>query len=213
MFGVGFSEILMIAVVAVIFLGPDKLPGAMVEIAKFIKKAKSAVTDAKESLNSELNLEELKKELGLDDIKNEALAYKQELLEAREKLAQLNPIDQFKEQKEKTKAEIAEMDNSFHEDINQLSQSNQAQPEHEAQIQTPISNEIPQEPDQPIQHDATPANEPQQVVHEPQQTTSEVTPKEAPQEASKPSISPSPYQTAYDSKTYKALKERNNDNA
>ncbi len=212
MFGVGFSEILMIAIVAVIFLGPDKLPGAMVEIAKFIKKAKSAVTDAKESLNSELNLEELKKELGLDDIKNEALAYKQELLEAREKLAQLNPIDQFKEQKEKTKAETAEMESSFHEDANKLSQTNQAKQEHEAQTQTSTSDEIPQEPDQPTQHNTEPINKPRQVTHEPQQTFKQ-TSKEMPQEAPEPSVAPSPYQTAYDSKTYKALKERNNDNA
>ncbi len=212
MFGVGFSEILMIAVVAVIFLGPDKLPGAMVEIAKFIKKAKSAVTDAKESLNSELNLDELKKEMGLDDIKNEALAYKQELLEAREKLAQLNPIDQFKEQKEKTEAEIAEVENSFYEDTNKLSQVNQTTQEDEAQTQSPISDEIPQEPDQPTQHNTAPINKPQQVAHEPQQTFKQ-TSQEMPQEAPEPSVTPSPYQTAYDSKTYKALKERNNDNA
>ena len=36
----GFTEILLIAIVAILFLGPDKLPGAMVEIAKFIKGAK-----------------------------------------------------------------------------------------------------------------------------------------------------------------------------
>jgi len=43
MFGMGFSEILFIAVIAIIFLGPEKLPGAMVEIAKFIKNAKNAI--------------------------------------------------------------------------------------------------------------------------------------------------------------------------
>ncbi len=32
MFGMGFTEILMIAVVAIIFLGPDKLPSAMVKL-------------------------------------------------------------------------------------------------------------------------------------------------------------------------------------
>ena len=38
MFGMGFMEIFLIAIVAVIALGPDKLPTAMVQIAKFIKK-------------------------------------------------------------------------------------------------------------------------------------------------------------------------------
>jgi len=41
MFGLGFMEILFIAIIAILFLGPDKLPGAMVDIAKFIKHENS----------------------------------------------------------------------------------------------------------------------------------------------------------------------------
>lgn len=62
MFGMGFMEILLIAVVAIIALGPDKLPGAMVEIAKFIKKFKSGIEDAKSTLDNELNISEMKEE-------------------------------------------------------------------------------------------------------------------------------------------------------
>lgn len=62
MFGMGFMEIMLIAVIAIIALGPDKLPTAMVEIAKFIKKFKSGVDDAKSTLDSELNLKEMKEE-------------------------------------------------------------------------------------------------------------------------------------------------------
>ncbi len=68
MFGLGFSEILLILVVAIIFLGPDKLPEVAVNIAKFLKSFKSTVSDAKESLNKEIKIEELKKETGLDAI-------------------------------------------------------------------------------------------------------------------------------------------------
>ena len=91
MFGLGFMEILFIAVVAIIFLGPDKLPGAMVDIAKFIKSAKNAITDAKQSLNEEVNFEELK---------NEALGYKAQLDAATEELQgfkNLNPMNDIKE--------------------------------------------------------------------------------------------------------------------
>ena len=91
MFGLGFMEILFIAIIAIIFLGPDKLPGAMVEIAKFIKSAKNAITDAKQSLNEEVNLEQLKQE---------ALSYKEQLNKATEELQgfkNLNPIDELKE--------------------------------------------------------------------------------------------------------------------
>ncbi len=62
MFGMGFMEIFLIAIVAIIALGPDKLPTAMVEVAKFLKKFKSGVEDAKSTLDSELNITELKDE-------------------------------------------------------------------------------------------------------------------------------------------------------
>ena len=62
MFGMGFMEIFLIAIVAVIALGPDKLPTAMVQIAKFIKKMKTGLDDAKSTLDSELNISEMKDE-------------------------------------------------------------------------------------------------------------------------------------------------------
>ncbi len=91
MFGMGFTEILFIAIVAIIFLGPDKLPEAMVNIAKFIKNIKNAIGDAKNALNEEVNLEELKRE---------ALGYKEQLDKANEELRgfkNINPINDLKE--------------------------------------------------------------------------------------------------------------------
>ncbi len=77
MFGMGFSELLVIAVIAILFLGPDKLPSTMVEIAKFFRSMKQTVNSVKESINEEIHLE---------DIKKEALEYKQKLLEAENKI-------------------------------------------------------------------------------------------------------------------------------
>ncbi len=62
MFGMGFMEIFLIAIVAIIALGPEKLPTAMVEIAKFLKKFKSGIEDAKSTLDNELNISEMKEE-------------------------------------------------------------------------------------------------------------------------------------------------------
>lgn len=67
MFGMGITEILFIAVIAIIFLGPDHLPKAMIELAKLIKSVKKTVTDAKETIEKEVNISELK---------HEALEYK-----------------------------------------------------------------------------------------------------------------------------------------
>jgi len=77
MFGMGFTEILLIAVMAIIFIGPDKLPSMMVDIAKFFRNVKNTVGTVKESLEEEMNM---------SDIKREALAYKEELLAAKEDL-------------------------------------------------------------------------------------------------------------------------------
>ena len=62
MFGMGFTEIFLILVVAIIALGPEKLPNAAVEIAKFFKKIKGGVDDAKATLDSELNFSQMKEE-------------------------------------------------------------------------------------------------------------------------------------------------------
>jgi len=62
MFGMGFMEIFLVLIVAVIALGPEKLPGAAVDIVKFFKKFKSSIDDAKSTLDNELNISEMKKE-------------------------------------------------------------------------------------------------------------------------------------------------------
>jgi len=73
MFGMGFTEILIVIVIAILFLGPDKLPTAMVEIAKFIKGVKKGVGDAKTALDDEIRI---------SDLKDEALSYKKSLEDA-----------------------------------------------------------------------------------------------------------------------------------
>ena len=62
MFGIGFSEFLVILIIAVIALGPEKLPGAIVTAAKYFKMLRSAVNEAKSSFESEIKLDELRKD-------------------------------------------------------------------------------------------------------------------------------------------------------
>ena len=84
MFGMGFMEIFLIAIVAIIALGPEKLPTAMVEIAKFLKKFKSGVEDAKSTLDNELNISEMKAE---------AAKYKAQIEDAKSTLSIKENID------------------------------------------------------------------------------------------------------------------------
>ena len=62
MFGMGFIEIFLILIVAVMALGPEKLPSAAVDMVKFFKKFKSGIDEAKSTLDNELNISEMKNE-------------------------------------------------------------------------------------------------------------------------------------------------------
>ncbi|HIP15118.1 MAG TPA: Sec-independent protein translocase subunit TatB [Sulfurimonas autotrophica] len=84
MFGMGLSEIFFIIVIAILFLGPDKLPDTMVQIAKFFKSIKRTVNDAKSSFEEELKISELKEE---------AFRYKKQLDEATQKLEHVKNLD------------------------------------------------------------------------------------------------------------------------
>ena len=73
MFGMGFTEILLIAIVAILFLRPDKLPDAMVQIAKFFNSVRKTVNEAKSTFEEEMHIKELREE---------ALNYRQNLRKA-----------------------------------------------------------------------------------------------------------------------------------
>ncbi|MGM0624163.1 MAG: Sec-independent protein translocase protein TatB [Campylobacterota bacterium] len=73
MFGMGITELLIVAVIAIIFLGPEKLPTALMETAKFFKKIKGGLNEAKSTIDNELKIA---------DLKEEALSYKKQLDEA-----------------------------------------------------------------------------------------------------------------------------------
>jgi len=130
MFGLGFMEILFIAIIAILFLGPDKLPGAMVDIAKFIKNMKTAIGDAKKTLDEEVNIEELKRE---------AMSYKEKLDEANQELQgfkNLNPINDVKEEFGSVKdnfARLTQMDTSEPE-INPQPTTTQVEPKQSKEV-------------------------------------------------------------------------------
>ncbi|CAD7286798.1 Sec-independent protein translocase protein TatB [Campylobacter majalis] len=62
MFGMSLPEIITIAVIAVIVLGPEKLPETMINIAKMFKAVKKSVNDAKASFDQEMKIAELKED-------------------------------------------------------------------------------------------------------------------------------------------------------
>jgi sec-independent protein translocase protein TatB len=59
MFGVSFSELGLIFVVALVVIGPARLPGLVRKIGRWVGKARSMARDFQQQLESEINLEEL----------------------------------------------------------------------------------------------------------------------------------------------------------
>ena len=73
MFDIGFWELTMIAVIALLVIGPDKLPGVARTAGKWVGRARRFVGDVKSDIDRELKQEEIRKALaedaGLDEIK------------------------------------------------------------------------------------------------------------------------------------------------
>lgn len=101
------GEIIIILIVAVLVLGPEKLPSTAVQIAKILKALKRQVDDAKESIEKEIRVSEIKKEA--DKYKNEFSEYNQNI---RKKLS----FEEFDE----LKKEIVADTNAIKEDINAI---------------------------------------------------------------------------------------------
>lgn len=73
MFDIGFWELTTIAVIALLVIGPDKLPGVARTAGKWVGRARRFVTDVKTDIDRELKQEEIRnalaKDVGLDEIK------------------------------------------------------------------------------------------------------------------------------------------------
>lgn len=109
MFGMGMGEIIVIAIIAILFLGPEKLPDAMVKVAKFFKTFKSSINDVKSSFEQEMKIQELKEE---------ALSYKRKLDEAATSTRKIITFDELEEIKKSTSGvndSLKEIENSFKE--------------------------------------------------------------------------------------------------
>ncbi|MFH0227427.1 Sec-independent protein translocase protein TatB [Vibrio furnissii] len=63
MFDIGFWELVLISVVALVVLGPERLPHAIRSVAKFVSAAKNMANIVKDELAHELKVQELQENL------------------------------------------------------------------------------------------------------------------------------------------------------
>ena len=83
MFDIGFSELFMILVIALIVIGPERLPSVAKKVGRYVGKAKRTFENVKREVQSELETEELNKRLAENNILKDA---KDDLNEIKEEL-------------------------------------------------------------------------------------------------------------------------------
>ncbi len=57
MFGLSFTEVLIIAVLALVLLGPEQLPGAARTAGKWMRELRRATEDLKDQIETEIDLD------------------------------------------------------------------------------------------------------------------------------------------------------------
>ncbi|MBF7997340.1 Sec-independent protein translocase protein TatB [Rahnella laticis] len=104
MFDIGFSELLLVLVIGLVVLGPERLPVAVRTVAGWIRTLRAMAASVQSELSQELKLQELQdslkkaEEAGLKNLTPEIKASMDELKEAAESMKQsinsgLNPAE------------------------------------------------------------------------------------------------------------------------
>ena len=127
MFGISMPEITVILIIAIIVLGPEKLPKVLVELAKYFKVIKKTINDAKSSFDQELRIAELKED---------AKKYKESITQASEgvrKKLTFEELDEIKggmnSVKETLNAGVKNIEGSVKDTLNSAEVSAQKQSE------------------------------------------------------------------------------------
>lgn len=113
MFDIGFSQLLLVMVIGLVFLGPERLPVAVKTIAGWVRALRSLAANVQNELTQELKLQELQDSLkkveekaNLQSLSPELKASMDELKEAAQSLKQTyqapSTADSTKEQSTKT---------------------------------------------------------------------------------------------------------------
>lgn len=151
MFDIGFTEILLIGVVALIVVGPERLPGLIRTTLGYIRQFKASFSQIKSDVERELDLADLKKDLadskanvskmvGYDDL-HESL---DDLRKESENLRDIadDGYEHANSPQNKSKDDYV-ADEKITQDLQQLSDSQTANlPDPDSEMQTGVEKEI-----------------------------------------------------------------------
>ena len=61
MFDMGFTEVVLIGIVALVVIGPERLPGVAITVGKYVGRLKRFMTNVRADVESELKTDEIRK--------------------------------------------------------------------------------------------------------------------------------------------------------
>ena len=93
MFDISFSETIIVVIVALIVLGPDRLPQAIRTTARWIHYFRKTSSNLKNRVESELQLDEVKKDLQTEKLKEDAESLKKQVAETAQNFEKISLKD------------------------------------------------------------------------------------------------------------------------
>lgn len=134
MFDIGFSELVLISIVGLVVLGPQRMPIAIRTVMKWVRTIRGLAANVQNELSQELKLQELQESIKKAEHLN---------------LQSLSPelaktVDELKQSAQKMKADLdkqaAETNQSIKEQIKQVREANFEQPKPSAEVQSAVQN-------------------------------------------------------------------------
>lgn len=92
MFDIGFPELLIVSVVALLVLGPERLPEALRALGQWIARARRSFQNVKAEIEREIGADEIRREIYNESVMEQSSKFKKEIQSVVDDFNQ--PIDQ-----------------------------------------------------------------------------------------------------------------------
>ena len=93
MFDIGFSEIMVVAIISLIIMGPERLPETVRTITLWLGRLRQFISSARSELEDEVGIDEIRRQLRNEKIMRDLEKTKDELAGLAKDATDINQID------------------------------------------------------------------------------------------------------------------------
>lgn len=93
MFDIGFSEIMVVAVISLIIMGPERLPETVRTLSLWLGRVRQFVSSAREEIEDEVGIDEIRRQLRNEKIMRDLEKSKNELSVLAKDVTDINRIE------------------------------------------------------------------------------------------------------------------------